>query len=171
MEIFRDQEYRFHALAATSRDLDNFVAYLRSVAELGTVIRVVRGSRMESKELLLDEFAAAFQFPMYFGRNWDAFEECMADLQWLPGKAYLLIISNASSLLKLGSKNDSVIFFKILNRISQQWANGELPNVGADRDLIPFQTVLQDSASGIQELIDELLPIVGEIPRISVRGS
>ena len=34
---------------------------------------------------VFDEFAAAFQFPYYFGRNKDAFDECMRDLDEFVG--------------------------------------------------------------------------------------
>jgi hypothetical protein len=34
-------------------------------------------------------------FPSYFGRNWDAFEECLNDLSWVPAKGYLLIFDQA----------------------------------------------------------------------------
>jgi hypothetical protein len=46
------------------------------------VVRVPRGLR--SKEKLLGVFAARLEFPTYFGGNWDAFEECLGDLAWLP---------------------------------------------------------------------------------------
>ncbi len=35
-----------------------------------------------SKPAFLDAFARALHFPDYFGRNWDAFEECLRDLSW-----------------------------------------------------------------------------------------
>lgn len=35
-----------------------------------------------SRPAFLDAFAGALHFPDYFGRNWDAFEECLRDLSW-----------------------------------------------------------------------------------------
>src|SRR5947209_15322277 len=69
--------------------------------ELGSqlAVRVVRGSRMRRVDDLFGEFSAALQFPYYFGNNWAAFDECLADLDWLPAKGYILIISEASTLL------------------------------------------------------------------------
>jgi barstar (barnase inhibitor) len=45
-----------------------------SVAEIGHV---------SSKEQLLDSIADQLSFPDYFGRNWDALDECIQDLSWL----------------------------------------------------------------------------------------
>jgi hypothetical protein len=42
--------------------------------------RVIRGSRCGSKGETLHEFAAALQFPWYFGHNWDALDECLRDM-------------------------------------------------------------------------------------------
>lgn len=36
------------------------------------------------KAILLSLFSHLLQFPDYFGNNWDAFEECLRDLSWLP---------------------------------------------------------------------------------------
>jgi hypothetical protein len=45
---------------------------------------VIRGAECRTEHDLFAEFSAALQFPRYFGWNWAAFEECVADLSWLP---------------------------------------------------------------------------------------
>lgn len=45
------------------------------------VVRVP--SKVNRKRRLMALFAGRLQFPDYFGWNWDAFEECLADLSWL----------------------------------------------------------------------------------------
>lgn len=47
-----------------------------------TVIRVPK--HLDAKEQLLRNLAAALQFPNYFGFNWDALDDCLSDLSWLP---------------------------------------------------------------------------------------
>ena len=42
----------------------------------------VDGRPIADKAQFLDAFASALHFPGYFGRNWDAFEECLHDLSW-----------------------------------------------------------------------------------------
>ncbi len=64
-----------------------------------TIIRFVRGHKSKTAEKLFDEFAAALQFPYYFGENWDAFDECISDLEWLNGDAFGVVIFNANELL------------------------------------------------------------------------
>jgi RNAse (barnase) inhibitor barstar len=40
----------------------------------------IEGDAVESKEELLDTIGEGFGFPDWFGRNWDALEECLRDL-------------------------------------------------------------------------------------------
>lgn len=40
----------------------------------------LRGSRMRTREGLMAEWAAAAQFPPYFGATWDALRDALADL-------------------------------------------------------------------------------------------
>lgn len=42
--------------------------------------------------------ADALEFPEYFGRNWDAVEDCIRDLSWKPAPGYLLIYNDGQVL-------------------------------------------------------------------------
>jgi hypothetical protein len=51
-------------------------------------------------EPLLSGLARVLRFPDYFGHNWNALDECLADLaEWLPASAYVLFVNHASELL------------------------------------------------------------------------
>lgn len=67
----------------------------------GLVARAVRGTRMGTVRGVLDEFAAALQFPYYFGGNKDAFDECMRELDETLGAAdgYVVLVRDAATLL------------------------------------------------------------------------
>lgn len=54
------------------------------------VVRVPTGIR--SKEKLLAVLADRLRFPGYFGWNWDALEECLRDLSWLPDGKVVAIV-------------------------------------------------------------------------------
>lgn len=45
---------------------------------------VVLPPGLKNKNELLATAGAALGFPDYFGHNWDAFDECLNDLAWLP---------------------------------------------------------------------------------------
>lgn len=60
----------------------------RYVAELD-------GTDFTSKDAVICAIARAFDFPDDFGRNWDAVEDYLRDLSWLPASGYVLIVRNA----------------------------------------------------------------------------
>ncbi|MFF5032058.1 barstar family protein [Nocardia salmonicida] len=64
-------------------------------------VRELRGTKMRTMAELFDEFAAAFQFPYYFGANKDAFDECLRDLDDFVGDApgYVVMVRTADDLL------------------------------------------------------------------------
>ncbi|NKS34932.1 hypothetical protein GS488_04435 [Rhodococcus hoagii] len=62
-------------------------------------VRHVRGRRMPTVAALFDEFAAALQFPYYFGRNKDAFDECLGELADTVGADAVVLVLDADSLL------------------------------------------------------------------------
>lgn len=62
--------------------------------------RILRGLRCQTAESLFQEWAAAFQFPYYFGNNWNAFFECITDLEWLPSKGYIAVVAHLEETLR-----------------------------------------------------------------------
>ncbi|MBF6172538.1 barstar family protein [Nocardia blacklockiae] len=64
-------------------------------------VRELRGTRMTTTAGVFDEFAAAFQFPYYFGENKDAFDESLRDLDDFVGRGrgYVVVVRDADRLL------------------------------------------------------------------------
>ena len=54
------------------------------------LIRIPAG--INRKRKLLAEFARQLRFPLYFGWNWDAFEENLRDLSWLDGVTSVVLL-------------------------------------------------------------------------------
>ncbi|WP_137724609.1 barstar family protein [Prescottella subtropica] len=67
--------------------------------DAGRPVRHVRGRRMPTVAALFDELAAALQFPYYFGRNKDAFDECFAEIDDTVGAGAVLVVLDADTLL------------------------------------------------------------------------
>lgn len=60
----------------------------------------VEGHRIASKGALLADMGQVFRFPGYAGQNWDAFEELMRDLEWLPLQPRLLVWDDPQTLAR-----------------------------------------------------------------------
>lgn len=50
------------------------------------------------KRQLLERIAAALAFPDWFGYNWDALADCLADLSWLKENGHVVVIENSNDL-------------------------------------------------------------------------
>jgi RNAse (barnase) inhibitor barstar len=81
----------------------------RLAADFGFRTFTIDAEQIKSKQELLGTFSDALNFPEYFGENWDALEECIRDLSWLPRSNFLLVFQNADSLLRLGPKEFAVL--------------------------------------------------------------
>jgi hypothetical protein len=93
---------------------------------LGVVVLTVELSGVDSKETLLARLGEAFRFPEYSGQNWDAFEESVRDLSWVPAKGYVLVAMNAEGFWRKtprlgGALVESWVF------CAQEWQRESIP--------------------------------------------
>lgn len=59
---------------------DHGLALTKGLFDTGKFLVItIQGGRLGTKATLFAEFAAVMSFPSYFGRNWDAFDECIRD--------------------------------------------------------------------------------------------
>lgn len=66
----------------------------------------IDGAAVPAKAELLGALAAAFRFPAYFGRNWDALLDCLRSLhEEIPASGYVLAVNNSASFLAGSSKD------------------------------------------------------------------
>src|SRR5262249_4249102 len=65
----------------------------------GFAVRRLDGGQCATKDALLRTLARTLDFPAHFGLNWDALEDSLTDLEWLPAAGYVLVISEAHRLL------------------------------------------------------------------------
>jgi RNAse (barnase) inhibitor barstar len=87
----------------------------------GFALKIIKGRHCATPANLFAEFAQALEFPDYFGHNWDALEECLADLEWLPAKGYILLITDAGCVLP--NEEEYETFLEILRDAGEVWAN------------------------------------------------
>lgn len=68
----------------------------RRVGEEGWHYAYLDGDAIRGKPDFLAALSKAFHFPAYYGHNWDALEECLLDLSWLPAPGYILLFNHPS---------------------------------------------------------------------------
>ena len=79
------------------------------------------------------------EFPAHFGRTWDALEDCLTDLGWLPGAGYRLIVRAADRLLARDPAGYAT-FVALLEDVGRAWATAATGHPG--RSATPFHTIL-----------------------------
>lgn len=105
----------------------------------GFTRRVLSGANCRSRNGLFAEMARALEFPDYFGHNWDAVEECLADLEWLPGKGYVVLFTDAQLILP-DDEEEFATFLEVLSDAGEAWGSGQAGPEG--KRPVPFHTLL-----------------------------
>jgi hypothetical protein len=75
------------------------------------------------KEALMQRIAHAMEFPQWFGANWDALEDCLADLSWSTAAGHVLLIEGAADL----PADERGILADILASVAASWAERKRP--------------------------------------------
>lgn len=118
-------------------------AFLYGMSEYSPVIRVLRGRKMRTYQALMDEFGAALQFFEGFGENWPALRECLSEMdEWIPGRAYILIITHPEDLLS-EEVEELPTFVRIIQKVGEWWQGPIVDNGRFNRPAIPFHVVLR----------------------------
>jgi RNAse (barnase) inhibitor barstar len=50
----------------------------------------LEGKKIEKKDQFLNHAAVAMRFPDHFGKNWDAFYDCLTDMEWAESNGYVI---------------------------------------------------------------------------------
>ena len=162
-----------HFFALETKDLAS--AKLDQVrGSAAPIARTVRGRKMRTLSALFDEFAAALQFPSYFGENMDAFNECISDLNWLSvADPIVVLVTDPHLVLELES-GDVLRWFVSTMRsaikelglpitVGEWWDRPGIPvrlGMTADRDTLALARKLwnlKDTDVILVRYVDELL--------------
>jgi len=100
--------------------LDDLTTHARVVARLPKGI--------ETKDQLLRELAVQLAFPDYYGGNWDALEECIRDLSWLPPGQ--VVVSHGDIPMRSDEKSQAIYLSILHDATEEQEARGRELVVG-----------------------------------------
>jgi RNAse (barnase) inhibitor barstar len=136
--LFRAAPPYLHLWVAPLPEAYEFVWSIQQTPGRQAIVRVIRGAKSRTEADFFNECAAALQFPDYFGENWDALNECLRDMEWLPGDAYLLVFTHADLLLDREAKRLDTLL-KVLEHAAAEWAKAH-DSQGVPR---PFHAIFQ----------------------------
>jgi hypothetical protein len=155
--LLRSNELRFHLLLASESGACDALWGLERSSERRAVCRVVRGQKATTERAFFDECAAAWQFPYYFGENWDAVEECLTDLEWLPAEAYVFCVTQGVHLLEKEPSERQHRLLVMLQRIAKEWGQST-PSRPAKVFHVLLQCTAEEKLSLDQRLQIAVLP-------------
>jgi hypothetical protein len=163
-QLVRPGPPQFYVTTRSESDFANLYNRLTATYKKA-VVRMIRGKKSQTLDDLDNEVSAALQFPYYFGENWPAFSECVSDLDWLPGDAYILMFSQANLILQREEARHFSVLVRILTGARENWIadRQSLSNVGppppyhyifqvAKEELAVFSERVKDAGVTLQPL-------------------
>jgi hypothetical protein len=97
------------------------------------VLEATRGTRLDlarvdlagaaDKAALLARLAQALGFPEWFGGNWDALEDCLADLSWRAGTGHVFLLERHGEL----PVDDLGVLIEVMAAAAEHWAGRGQP--------------------------------------------
>ena len=77
------------------------------------------------KEAMLAAIARALEFPDWFGGNWDALEDSLADLSWRRGRGHVILFFGADA--RGMAADDLGILLDVLRAVAEFWCERNRP--------------------------------------------
>ena len=79
---------------------------------------------IHTKVQFLDYCAKIFDFPYYFGRNWDALEDCLKDMDWIKAKGFVILYEQFVEFAENAPKEfDQAL--DIFKEVSEYWREND----------------------------------------------
>jgi hypothetical protein len=111
------------------------------------------GTQVKDQQGLFDAFGKGMDAPNgYFGTNWNAFEDSLMDLQWLPERQVILVHEHLPDL----TDGEIRVYLDILGSASLKWNSGKtkelqkkFPQFIVHNLVVYFRRNLQDRVSSI----------------------
>lgn len=97
-----------------------------------------------NRDEMLDGIAKALKFPKWFGHNFDALADCLADMAWKPAEGYLVLLEHCDGIHGR-AEADFVTALQTFEQAAGEWRE----------EGIPFWCLVEMQADGIAWLPTE----------------
>jgi RNAse (barnase) inhibitor barstar len=151
INLLKIHNTNYHILAADKNKSNEFISELKQSIPHQTHLGIIEGTKIVDKKSLFEEFSVAFKFPDYFGHNWDAFDECINDLEWLNSNSYVIVITDFEEITL--DQNDFTIFIDMLKKAVREWTSGRKINPQFATPPTPFHSIFVVREARVQDII------------------
>ena len=86
-----------------------------------TLVANIDGEQVDTLEKFYQELIVQLKFPESFGRNLDAFDEMINDLDWLEETTICLVFKNYDNFLSEENDEAREIILTILDDAAEEW--------------------------------------------------
>lgn len=100
---------------------------LAAASTLGFPLAVVDIGGCADKTALLQTLADALGMPDWFGHNWDALADALADLGWLPEAPGYVLLLDGMAHYRAADPAGCAILLDILAEVADAWRRIEVP--------------------------------------------
>ena len=98
-----------------------------AAGELGLSVHRIDLDGCVDKDGVLQRIAAALSFPDWFGHNWDALSDALADLGWLDESAGYVIVLERTRELREASQDTYDTLVAVCEETAEGWRDIALP--------------------------------------------
>ncbi len=138
-------------------EINHIIEYTNTILKMkdGACLFVMNGEKMKSLNGFYNELTKVLKFPDYFGRNFNALDECMSDLEWLDFSACVLVVTDVQLVFEEESSDLIDGLIEIFENAGEEWSEPVQQSEEWDRSAIPFHVILH-SASSTKDCITNL---------------
>lgn len=89
----------------------------------GVLVVEIECENCKYKQSLMVEIANKLNFPSYFSYNWDSFDECLNDLEWVEFSSLIIVLKDTEYLL-VNEIDNLGYFYDIISDSLIEWNEG-----------------------------------------------
>lgn len=106
--------------------VDGEAGLIEAAERNGCAVFRIDLANVRDKHELLQAIGAAMAFPEWFGANWDALMDCLADLGWRPAEGYVTILEHCDGIHGR-AEADFVQTLQIFEAAANEWREQSIP--------------------------------------------
>lgn len=117
---YRDILTRVEHAGVYHMPLDGEAGLIEGAQQNGYEVFRIDLSVARDKQTMLSAIGTAMAFPEWFGRNWDALLDCLADLGWRPAAGYVVILEHCDGIHGM-AEADFVQTLQVFEAAADEW--------------------------------------------------